>query len=320
MSPSGDPETCVNLASAQPTYVRFTHTDPIPSQSTSWELALATHPILKIPPQNLLHIHVAFPQLQAPGSGFTSFTAAAVCKARHPRLLFFTITCLNIPTLLLPRSVPKKKKITQHICQISEHCLCRHVPLVTTPTFQKHSCTHLQQVACLRISQSGLFVKINHVRLASFFFLFFFFNSWSSGANVTGPVSASVRKTEMWRRIMWHAARGDGSYSKTALFLHCPTAAPCKRDVLKDTLMQKFDRVAARLHRWSSRSNERSGEEKSSVQTVIWVPAQPHVNGNMGMSIILNGSNKIVSVYPRMSTALVNTDLKCTNKHCVNLA
>lgn len=104
-----------------------------PSQSTYWKLALASHS---------RHL----PAAPGSDSGFTSFTATEVCKARHPRLLFFTITCLNIPTLLPPHD--PKKKITQYICEISEHCLCQHVPCVCTLTIQKRSPTHLLQVMC----------------------------------------------------------------------------------------------------------------------------------------------------------------------------
>lgn len=118
-----------------------------PSQSTYWKLALASAPDLKMSSQNLLHIHVTFPQLQAPA--LDSHPSPQLKCARHDILAFyFSASLASTFPHCFRRTILKKKKITQYICEISEHCLCRHVPCVSTLTIQKRSPTHLLQVMC----------------------------------------------------------------------------------------------------------------------------------------------------------------------------
>lgn len=131
------------------------------SQSTNWKLALASVRNLKISSQHLLHIHGTF---QAPNSGFTSFTEAKVCKARHPRLLFFTISCLDVHTLLPPHNMLTKKNHTSHTVYWkyqSTECIIQHV-LCVRPNIPKAGA----RCVVLNFSIRPLFWSLNYVRQA----------------------------------------------------------------------------------------------------------------------------------------------------------
>lgn len=79
------------------------------SQSTNWKLALASVRDLKIPSQNLLHIHVTFPQLQAPT--LDSHPSLQLKYARHDILAFIFYHHLPLHSHIASVAQNPKKKI-----------------------------------------------------------------------------------------------------------------------------------------------------------------------------------------------------------------
>lgn len=128
-----------------------------------WEPLRSSH-------QNLLHSHVTFPKLQAPT--LDSHPSLQLRYARHdiPAFSFSPSPASTFPHCFRRTISNKKKKSSHSICEISEHCLCRHVPCAFTLEFQKHSFTQLgADGLVLNFSTKPPFLTFNYKLCASSF-------------------------------------------------------------------------------------------------------------------------------------------------------
>lgn len=141
-----------------------------PSQSTYWKLALASAPDLKISSQNLLHIHVIFPQLQAPT---LDSRLSPHLKYARPDILAFYFSPSLASTFphCFRRTILKKKRKSRSI-------YVRYQSTACVGTFP--GCLHLRSkrtvpLICCRSCVSeflhpAFFFRLNYVQQVFFFF------------------------------------------------------------------------------------------------------------------------------------------------------